>query len=97
VISDRANGYRELIAFVRERLAHVVVRFCLATLPLHNAQGQCLRCTMAETARAAVTALLVGWALLEEEGQQMRWTRRCSKSVSRTPHLPVRRASTRLP
>ena len=40
VISDRANGYRERIAFVRERLAHVVGRFCPATLPLHDAQGQ---------------------------------------------------------
>ncbi len=40
VITDRANGYRERIAFVTERLAHVVVRFSPATLPLHNAQGQ---------------------------------------------------------
>jgi hypothetical protein len=40
VITDRANGYRERIAFVRERLAHIVVRFSAATLPLHDAQGK---------------------------------------------------------
>src|ERR1700694_3573041 len=40
VITDRANGYRERIAFVRERLAHIVVRFSVATLPLHDAQGE---------------------------------------------------------
>lgn len=205
VITDRANGYRERIAFVRERLAHVVVRFSPATLPLHNAQGQriglvkwlkgrhapagricslpvwieqqegkplplrvvalrlteaqrqqaqrrtkrkaskqqrqlqadtlylagwllvvttlpqqqwsdaavlCLyrarwhiellfkrikqllhqqrlRCTTAETARAAVTALLVGWALLEEEGQAMRWALDEAMQQVSEPHAPL--------
>jgi Transposase DDE domain len=204
VITDRANGYRERLAFVRERLAHVVVRFSAATLPLHNAQGQridllkwlkgrhapggrscslpvwieqpegkpmelrvvalrlteaqrhraqrrtkgkaskqqrqlqadtlylagwlllvttlpqqqwsdaavlCLyrarwhiellfkrikqllhqqrlRCTTAETARAAVTALLVGWALLEEEGQEMRWALDEAMQQVNEPHAP---------
>lgn len=40
VITDRANGYRERIAFVRERLAHMVVRFSAATLRLHDTLGQ---------------------------------------------------------
>ena len=202
VITDRANGYRERIAFVRERLAHIVVRFSVATLPLHDAQGkrielvkwlkgrhapggrscslpvciqqqegqplrmialrlteaqrqraqrrtkrqaskqqrqlqadtlylagwllvvttlpseqwsdqqvlalyqarwhiellfkrikqllhqQRLRCTTAQTARAAVTALLVGWALLEEEGQQMRWALDEAMQQVREPHAP---------
>jgi len=203
VITDRANGYRERIAFVRERLAHLVVRFSAATLPLHDAQGQridvlkwlkgrhapggricslpvCiqqqgqplalrmialrlteaqrqraqrrtkrqaskqqralqadtlylagwllvvttlpseqwsdqqvlalyqarwhiellfkrikqllhqqrLRCTTAQTARAAVTALLVGWALLEEEGQQMRWALDEAMQQVSQPHAP---------
>jgi hypothetical protein len=204
VITDRANGYRERIAFVRERLAHIVVRFSVATLPLYDAQGrrielvkwlkgrhapagricslqvcieqpqgeplelrmvalrlseaqrqraqrrtkrkaskqqrqlqadtlylagwllvvttlpqqqwsdaavlclyrarwhiellfkrikqllhqQRLRCTTAETARAAVTALLVGWALLEEEGQQMRWALDEAMQQVSEPHAP---------
>ena len=122
VITDRANGYRERIAYVWNRLAHLVVRFSPSTLPLEDAAGhaialvswlkgrhapsgrsysclvwitqdgqriplrlrqqqsataqrrkqQRLRCTTRQTAQATVTALLLGWALVEEESTTVR-------------------------
>ena len=33
VVTDRANGLRERIVFVREQLAHIIVRFSPHNLP----------------------------------------------------------------
>jgi hypothetical protein len=40
VVTDRANGYRERIAFVKQRQADIVVRFSPSTLPLEDEQGK---------------------------------------------------------
>lgn len=40
VITDRANGYRERIAFVRERMAEIIVRFSPQTLPLEDEESK---------------------------------------------------------
>lgn len=42
VITDRANGYRERFLFVRQRLAHLLVRFTPHTLPLEDAKGKAI-------------------------------------------------------
>jgi hypothetical protein len=42
VITDRANGYRERIAYACKRLAHLLVRFNPSTLPLQEAAGQAI-------------------------------------------------------
>jgi DDE family transposase len=40
VVTDRANGYRERLAFVQQRQAEIVVRFSPSTLPLEDEQGK---------------------------------------------------------
>ena len=42
VITDRANGYRERFLFVRQRWAHLLVRFTPHTLPLEDAKGKAI-------------------------------------------------------
>jgi hypothetical protein len=64
---------------------HIELLFKRIKQLLHQ---QRLRCTTAQTARAAVTALLVGWALLEEEGQQMRWALDEAMQQVSEPHAP---------
>jgi hypothetical protein len=64
---------------------HIELLFKRIKQLLHQ---QRLRCTTAQTARAAVTALLVGWALLEEEGQQMRWALDEAMQQVSQPHAP---------
>lgn len=40
VVTDRANGYRERIAFVKQQQADIVVRFSPSTLPLEDEHGK---------------------------------------------------------
>ena len=40
VVTDRANGYRERIAYVQQQGADVLVRFSPATLPLEEEEGR---------------------------------------------------------
>ena len=40
VVTDRANGYRERIAFVKQQQADIVVRFSPSTLPVEDEQGK---------------------------------------------------------
>jgi hypothetical protein len=42
VITDRANGYRERIAYACKCLAHLLVRFNPSTLPMLDAAGQAI-------------------------------------------------------
>ena len=40
MVTDRANGYRERIAFVKQQQADIVVRFSPSTLPLEDERGK---------------------------------------------------------
>lgn len=70
VITDRANGYRERLLFVRQRLAHLLVRFTPHTLPLEDAKGNAIELVKWLKGRHAPAGRICGLTAWIRQGEQ---------------------------
>lgn len=71
VVTDRANGYRERIAFVQQRQADIVVRFSPSTLPLEDEEGKSVEVVRWLKGRHAPAGRLCSRLVwLRQEGQR---------------------------
>lgn len=61
VVGDSGYGYRKQVAYAREKRADVVLRICLATFPLEQADGQPFDATAWVLAQHASVAEWSGW------------------------------------
>jgi hypothetical protein len=76
VVTDRANGLRERIAFVHKRGADLVVRFTPHNLPLEDEQGKALSVVRWLKGRHAPAGRVCSWPVWIKHGGQriaLRW------------------------